>query len=127
MTGKATPKDPAPLVLLVEDDAALGSALQFALTIEGWRVDVRESGEALLAAPVPAGRVCLVIDVQLPGISGLAALAEIRRRGEHTPAILITSDPSPTMSRQAAGLGAVIVQKPLISSELLDAIRDHLA
>ncbi len=127
VTRSAIPREPAPWVLLVEDDEAVASALQFALTIEGWRVDVRTSGEALLAAPVPAGSVCLVIDVQLPGISGLAALAELRRRGSRTPAILITSDPPPATVRQAARLGARIVEKPLIGGELLDAIRAHLA
>lgn len=113
-------------VLLVEDDEALGGALQFALQIEGWRVELRTSGEALLDTPLPAGPLCLVVDIQLPGISGVEAMIELRRRGDTTPAILITTDPRPALRRAATKIGARIIEKPLISDDLLSAIRGYL-
>ncbi|HEX2800925.1 MAG TPA: response regulator [Phenylobacterium sp.] len=115
------------MVVLVEDDQALASALQFSLRLEGWEVAHRVSGEALLDEPLPQDPFCLVIDIKLPGISGVLALTRLRRRGIANPAILITSDPTPALQRVAVRLRAEIVEKPLISGDLFAAIRRRLA
>ena len=120
-SGAATPQ-----VLLVEDDASLRAALSFALEIEGFRVETRDSGEALLERPVPAGPACLVVDLRLPGISGLEALALLRKRRILTPAILITTQPDAAARAAAAALQVRIVEKPLIGDALVEAIREAL-
>lgn len=113
-------------VVLVEDDDALAKALQFALGLEGWRVDLRPSAAALLDRPMPDGPCCLVLDLPLPGIPGLAPLTELRRRGVESPVIVITGDPREAVRAAAEALGARIIEKPLLSGELLAAVRDAL-
>ena len=122
--------DPAPerlTVVLVEDDQALAGALQFSMRLEGWDVALRTSGEALLEEPLPDTAFCLVVDIRLPGMSGVSALTRLRGRGVSKPAILITSDPTPALLRTAGRLGAVIIEKPLINGDLFAAIRRRLA
>jgi len=110
-------------VVVVDDDAAVRTALQFALELEGYDVDVCESGEALLERALPRASACLVIDERLSGISGLEALAVLRRRNVTLPAILITSHPQPQLRSAAQAAGVPIVEKPLIGDSLLSAIR----
>lgn len=116
-----------PLVIIVDDDPALCSALKFALEAEGFRVETHESGEALLLRDLPGSDACLIVDERLPGISGLNALGQLRRRGVRLPAMLITSNPSPATRDAAAAAGAPIVEKPLLGDALLEPIRAALA
>jgi FixJ family two-component response regulator len=106
----------------VDDDAALRTALKFSLELEGFDVETFESGEALLLRDDPSGSVCLVMDLNLPGIDGLGVLRELRGRGINAPALLITSHPRPTVRAGAAAIGAVIVEKPLLGDHLVGAI-----
>lgn len=120
------PATERPTVVLVEDDQALADALQFSLRLEGWDVAYHASGEALLKEPLPQAPFCLVVDIRLPGMSGISALTGLRERGVVNSAILITSDPTPRLRRAAGRLQAEIVAKPLISGELFAAIRRSL-
>src|SRR5690349_3924972 len=97
-----------PLVLLVEDDASLQRALTFSLELEGFRVEVCDSGEALLRRPAPLRPACLVVDQRLPGITGIEALAVMRSRRVVLPAILITTQPSDDLRDSATALGVRI-------------------
>jgi FixJ family two-component response regulator len=112
-----------PLVLIVDDDAAVRDALTFTLDLAGYEVESFGSGEAvLLRSPAPPA-LCLVIDERLPGISGLETLRQLRARREFAPAILITSHPKPAL-RDAAAMSAVpILEKPLLGETLVQAIR----
>jgi len=116
-----------PLVLLVEDDLSLRRALAFSLQIEGYRVELCDSGEALLMLPPPVRPACLVVDQRLTGIAGLDALAVLRARRVNLPAILITTQPTPSLRRRAAVLDVRIVEKPLLDAELFAAIAEELA
>lgn len=118
--------DPAPTVVLVDDDADLRRALSFSLELDGFAVTSLESGEALLLRQLPATRACLVIDEKLPGVNGLGALAQLRDRGVTLPAILITSHGRPAMHREAARLEARIIEKPLLGDALAGGIREAL-
>lgn len=109
---------PPPRVLLVDDDAALRTALSFSLELEGFQVDTLESGEALLLRSLPTENACLVCDQNLPGVSGLEAIRQLRARGVVLPALLITSHPGPSVRAQAAAQGVVIVEKPLLGDQL---------
>lgn len=116
-----------PLVIIVDDDPALCSALKFSLETEGFRVETHESGEALLLRDLPGSDACLIIDERLPGITGLNALRQLRLRGVDLPAMLITSNPSPATRDAAAEARAPIVEKPLLGDALLEPIRAALA
>jgi two-component system response regulator FixJ len=125
MVAARAPSGP-PLVVLVEDDGSVREALTFALKIEGFRVDVYETADALLQVqdlPEPA---CLVLDQNMPGALGADALAILRQRGLKCPAILITTQPRPGMRIAALRLDARILEKPLLGGDLPAAIRQIL-
>lgn len=120
------PPTDGPLILLVEDDASVRQALTFALQIEGYRVEVHESAQALLDAADLPGAACLVLDQNLPGTLGIDALEVLRGRGLACPGILITTQPKPEVRATAERLGARVVEKPLLGGELPLAIRELL-
>lgn len=117
----------SPTIVLADDDAAVRAALRFSLELEGFRVVVRESGEAVLETPLPPETACLLLDLNMGTTSGLEALAELRRQGMAAPAILITSHPKAATRRAAAEAGVPIVEKPLMGEALLHAIRRAVA
>lgn len=117
---------PAPVVCIVDDDAAVRAALEFALDLEGYAVETFESGEALLLKTPLAPRGCLLIDERLPGISGLDTLRQLRARQVTLPAILVTSHPKAALRTAAAIAGVPILEKPLMPEALLAAIHDAL-
>lgn len=105
-------------IVLVDDDAALRTALTFMLELDGFIVKAFASGEELLAGPLPEPPACLVLDQNLSGITGADALCRLRARGVTTPAVLITSHPGPILRATAAAVDAVIVEKPLLNDAL---------
>ncbi len=105
-------------VVLVDDDAALRTALTFMLELDGFKVEAFASGEELLAGALPPPPACLVLDHNLSGMTGLDTLLRLRARGVATPAVLITSHPSLVVRSTAALVDAVIVEKPLLSDAL---------
>lgn len=112
-----------PRILIVDDDAALRSALTFSLELEGFAVETFESGEALVARGSAPDRGCLVLDYHLPGMDGLALLDLLRGRGVALPALIITSLPTRSLAARAAAAGAAIIEKPLLCDALAAAIR----
>lgn len=119
----ASPHPSRQQVIIVDDDDAVRKSLKFALELQGYEVQVRESGEALLERPLPEASACLVIDERLKGMSGLETLMLLRKRAISLPAILITSHPQPQLRRAARLASVPIVEKPLIGDALLTAIR----
>ncbi len=120
------PHAPRPIVILVDDDPALRLALKFNLEIEGFDVETCESGEALLLRELPAGPACLVLDYNLPGISGLDALRQLRRRNVEMPVLVITSNPPLHLREGIRAAGARLIEKPLLGDALLGGIREVL-
>lgn len=111
------------VVVVVDDDPAIRNSLKFSLEIEGFVVHLYESGADLLKAPALPNCSCLVVDQQMPGISGLDLITKLRDQKVSAPAILITSHPNATLARQAAGANVPIVEKPLFNNTLVDLIR----
>ncbi|WP_200957733.1 response regulator transcription factor [Phenylobacterium sp. Root700] len=117
---------PAPL-LLVDDDPAVRTALKFALEIDGYVVETYADAESLAARrDMPLGG-CMVVDYQLPGMNGLDLVETLRRRAVSLPALLITTNPTRQVRRRAKEAGVDIVEKPLLSSSLSDAVARLLA
>jgi two-component system response regulator FixJ len=110
-----------PHIVVVEDDSSLLDAVAFALEAEGFRVHAYTSAKALLLSPVKAD--CMVIDLTLPDGDGLGLIRSLRDRGILAPAILTTTHPTGRTRRAAAAAGVEIVEKPLITDELLRRIQ----
>jgi len=123
ITGAAHVSDTKPIIFVVEDDPAVRNSLKFALELEGYRVRLCASGQALLRdADLPQSQ-CLVVDLRLPGMDGLELLTELRRRNIKIPAVLVTSHPSQEVVTRAARGGIPIVEKPFLGNTLSDSIR----
>lgn len=103
-----------PAVVLVEDDASVREALRTVLELDGYGVRALESAEALLADVAIADTTCLILDVNLPGISGLRALEHLRRTEIWTPAIVVSARATDAMRQEALRLNAIdLLTKPI--------------
>jgi len=118
----------AGIVFVVDDDAAVRSSLQRLITSVGFAVEVFASARAFLDARRPDTPGCLVLDVRLPGLSGLALQRELAETDAELPIIFITGHGDIPMSVQAMKAGAVeFLTKPFRAQQLLDAIRGAIA
>lgn len=125
-----SPSDPddRPILLIVDDDPDVLRALAFMVDTRGFRVEhCGTAGEAIALTAAGSRYACLVIDQGLPDHRGVDLLTMLRSRGVAAPAILITTDPSGALRRQAAAAGAPIVEKPLLDDALLTHIRRLIA
>jgi len=119
--------DVSEIVLIVDDDAAVRAALKFALEVEGFRVRLFDSPEALLDDPDLPERACLVIDYRMPGIDGIELVQRLRERHVALPAILISARVSKQLCRLAERSGlARVLEKPLSDAALVESIRSAL-
>ena len=115
------------LVLVVDDDAAVRAALKFVLEVEGFRVRLYDSPEAMLEDPDLPKRACLVIDYRMPGMDGLELVARLRERQVALPAILISARVNKQLHRLAERGGlAGVLEKPFSDAALVDSIRSAL-
>jgi FixJ family two-component response regulator len=113
-----------PVVLLVDDDLAVREAVQALLGSVGMHVIAFADVQDFLDAERPAGPSCLVLDVRMPGKSGLDLQDELNRRNLSLPTIFITGHGDVPMSVRAMKAGAVeFLAKPFRDQELLDAIQ----
>jgi two-component system, LuxR family, response regulator FixJ len=122
--------EPKPLLIVVDDDRAVRNSLKFSLEIEGFAVHTYCDGDALLVGSDLGASSCLIVDHNLPGMSGLEAIARLRQQRIFVPAILITTHPSAAVKERAARAAVPIVEKPFLEDALLDRIHaaiDHRA
>ena len=115
----------APHVLIVDDDPALLAALPEALRLrmDGVTVDTADSGAAALDRIAAREYEAIVIDVKMPGMDGLALLAEIRARRPDTPVLMITGHGEHALAIQALRGGAYdFIQKPIDRDHFVAAL-----
>ena len=118
----------APTVLVVDDDASMREVLQSLLESVGLRVETFKTAQDFLDRRPLEGLACLVLDVRLPGLSGLDLQKELTRSGSPIPIVFITGHGDVAMSVQAMKAGAVeFLTKPFRDQQLLDAIQQALA
>ncbi len=112
-------------VLVVEDDDSMRASIDILLSLSGYRTLLFASAEAVLAEEAITRPLCVISDLNLPAMSGLDLMIELRRRGWPTPVIIITAFDSPASRKEAMRRGAVAyMSKPFQSSDLLTAIHD---
>ena len=121
-----TPAD-APRVFVIDDDAAMRAAIQGLLKSAGLRSETFGAAEEFLRSKRPDGPSCLVLDVSLPGISGLDFQRQLADAGVHIPIIFITGHGDIPMTVRAMKSGAVeFLTKPFEDEDLLNAIHQAL-
>jgi FixJ family two-component response regulator len=116
--------DPSSVVFVVDDDPSIRRSLTNLLHSVGFRVEAfTTANEYLESRPVDAPG-CLVLDVRLPGMSGLDLQREMARTREPRPIVFITAHGDVPMAVQAMRGGAIeFLTKPFREQDLLDAIR----
>jgi FixJ family two-component response regulator len=119
--------DGAPMVFVIDDDASVRASVEGLLKSVGLRSELFETAEGFLQAKRPDSPSCLVLDVSLPGISGLDFQRELADAGVQIPIIFVTGHGDIPMSVKAMKSGAVeFLTKPFHDTDLLDAIRQAL-
>src|SRR6476469_3067741 len=112
------------IVFVVDDDPSMRKALSNLFRSVGLRAEVFGSARELLESELPEVASCLVLDVRLPGPSGLDFQAELARANIDIPIIFITGHGDIPMTVRAMKAGAVdVLTKPVREQDLLDAIR----
>jgi FixJ family two-component response regulator len=113
-----------PIVYIVDDDADVRDGLQNLLQSVGLRSETFSSTTALLKSKLADEASCLILDVRLPGLSGLDFQAEVTKEQIKVPIIFITGYADVPMSVKAMKAGAVeFLTKPIREQDLLDAVR----
>jgi FixJ family two-component response regulator len=118
--------DDSAIVFVVDDDMSVRESLESLIRHAGWLAELFASGQEFLARPRLTVPCCLLLDVSLPGLSGLELQRQIAERTE-MPIIFITGHGDVPMTVQAMKAGAVeFLTKPLRRDVLLNAIRGAL-
>jgi FixJ family two-component response regulator len=125
MTSKATELRPA--VFVVDDDASVREALDGLFRSIGLQATTFGSAAEFLQHKLPDAPSCLVLDVRLPGLSGLDFQAELAATGLHIPIIFMTGHGDIPMTVKAMKAGAVeFLPKPFRDQDMLDAVQQAL-
>jgi FixJ family two-component response regulator len=116
------------VVFVVDDDPFVCAALKSLLGSVGLRVEAFGSASAFLKQKLPDAPSCLVLDVRLPGLSGLDFQAELAKADVRIPIVFVTGHADIPMSVRAMKAGAVeFLTKPFRDQDLLDAVQIGLA
>src|SRR5262245_13387094 len=118
---------PQPVVAIVDDDVSILRALRRVLYAMGWHAVTFSSAEAFLQTGMQASPDCLVLDVWLPGMTGVELLEHLAATGSTLPAVLITGRDDLQVRMRAMQAGAVAyLLKPLDGQEFLQTLQEAL-
>jgi len=114
-------------IVVVEDDASMGQAVERVLRAGGFAAAMFPSAEDALEADAPRTADCLVLDIHLPGMTGLELYRRLALRGGEPPVIFITAHDEPAVRKEAERMGARgYLPKPFSGRTLLDAVTQAL-
>ena len=120
-------KDADCVVFVVDDDSSIREAIESLVKLVGLRVETFETAQEFLRSKRPDLPGCVVLDVELPGLSGLDLQRELAAHGIKLPIIFITGYGDIPMSVRAMKAGALeFLTKPFRDQDLLDAIQQAL-
>ena len=112
------------MVFVIDDDPSVRSAVTFLLSTVGLQAETFDSADSFLRKRPPDVTSCLVLDVRLPGLSGLDFQRELAARNIRMPIVFLTGHGDIPMSVRAMKAGAVeFLTKPFRDQDLLDAVR----
>jgi FixJ family two-component response regulator len=118
---------PQPTVFVIDDDAPLREALSSLFRSVGLQVKAFASAPEFLQIKLPEGPSCLVLDVRLPGLSGLDFQAELAKANVDIPIVFMTGHGDIPMTVRAMKAGAVeFLPKPFRDQDMLDAVQAGL-
>jgi FixJ family two-component response regulator len=116
-----------PIVIVVDDDPSVRSSTERLVRSAGFKVKTFGSAAEFLESPRPQGPACLVLDVRLPGQSGLDLQRELAESGVRIPVIFMTGHGDIPMTVRAMKAGAIeFLTKPYRKNDLLEAIRTSI-
>ena len=122
-----TPPVTEPVVLIVDDDASFRAFLSRLVSTVGLKSLTFASADEFLRNRCPDVPSCLVLDVQMPGLSGLDLQRELRVKGLEVPIVFMTGHGDIPMTVQAMKAGAVgFLTKPFRNQDMLDAVREGI-
>lgn len=114
----------APLVAIVENDGPMLKALERLLRASGYAAEMFASAEAFLARPSLPRVSCLILDIDLGGLSGIELQQNLVDTGRAPPIIFVTSQADGDYRERAYAMGCLAyLRKPFASQELLDVLR----
>jgi two-component system, LuxR family, response regulator FixJ len=121
-----TPQSPlSPLIHLIDDDEAVRSALSLLISTVGLRVQTWAEPQAFMAGFDRDSIGAIVLDVRMPGISGLTVLQQLIEQGVDQPVIMLTGHGTVDMCRRAFKAGAAeFLEKPVNDDALLEALQN---
>jgi two-component system response regulator FixJ len=111
----------ATVVAVVDDDPGIRESMTYFLETEGYTVAAYASAFEFLA-DASLGASCLIVDQQMPGMTGVELVRHLRAASNTIPAILITASPSPAVRDLAGKLGVAVFEKPGTRGEILGFI-----
>ena len=112
-----------PLVIVVDDDAAVRSSLKFLLEIDGFAVRTYESAQELVREGDSSSWRCLIVDQDMPHMTGFELVAALRKEGSEVPVILISGNVTPALKTRASHLGIPAIEKAIMGNGLIELIR----
>lgn len=114
-------------IYVIDDDDVVRDSLRALLEVRGYTVRDFDSGDRFFSEAPDLSHSCLVVDIHMPGMTGLDVVGALRARGETVPAILITGRRDTHIDVQAATLGQVVLlDKPIAHARLFAAIDEML-
>ena len=115
-------------VFVVDDDASVRDSLSLLLSLRGYTTATFASAEDFVSAVQPNWRGCVVLDIRMPGMSGLELQRRLREGGPTLPVIVITAHGDVAAARQAFLADAIdFIEKPFDGEQLLTAVEKALA
>jgi FixJ family two-component response regulator len=119
--------DSEPIVFVVDDDASVRRSTERLIRSAGLEVQTFASGRAFLKHPRPERPACLVLDVRMPGLSGMDLQQELGNLGLDIPIIFVSAHGDIPMTVRAIKAGAVeFLPKPVRGNVLVDAVREAI-
>ncbi len=118
--------DVGDMVVVIDDDGGIREAVLRLLSAAGLEARAFPSAEAFLDSDLLDHTSVLILDIQLPGLSGLALQQRLRSRGCAPPAIFITGQDLPHHRTAAGQLDSPCFAKPFHGLELVDAVRSRM-
>lgn len=124
MMRAAVPTEATPVVFVIDDDVSMRTSVSSLIRSVGLRAEVFGSTSEFLSGKSADGPSCLILDVRLPGVSGLDFQSELTKANSSIPIIFVTGHGDIPMSVKAMKAGAVeFLTKPFRDQDLLDAVQ----